>query len=268
MLEYKKIKNVSANSVTYPPESTFGPRIQPTLQLFFLHKGVTTIYIDNEAVSLKAGEAILLLPDHIEYFIFSSQCETVHSWFHIDCDGLEILSILPPKDRVVAINQNLHDIIQIALRENIIYASDDPFYLNLSATALSLVLELIEKKARSDFDNVLVAEVKKIISEQYQNQLSLDDISKLLSYSQEHIIRTFKTHMNTTPIKYLWSYRKRTAVYLLENSGLCLSNIAKQCGFISYYHFCRQIKQETGLTPSQLRKGIMMPKSNASSDFL
>jgi len=268
MFKYENIKSVSANSITYPPESTFGPRIQTRLQLFFLHKGVTTIYIDGEAVSLKAGEAIILLPDHIEYFVFASHCETVHSWFHIDCSNLVILSPVLPKDRVITINQTLHDIIQIALREDIINESDNPFYTSLLSCALSLILELVEKKAHSNFDNVLVSDVKKIICEKYQNQLTLADISKSLSYSQEHIIRTFKSDTNTTPIKYLWNYRKKAAIYLLENSGLSFSNIAKQCGFISYYHFCRQIKQESGLTPSQLRKGIMVTKSKISSNHI
>lgn len=272
MLSYEKIKCVSANSITYPPESSFGPRIQTVVQLYFLHKGVTTIYIDGESVSMKAGEAILLLPDHVEFFVFSSNCETVHSWFHIDCVDLNVQSTAQPKDMVITINQTLHDIIQIALRENFIENTDNPFYINLSAAALSLVLELIDRKEHEGFDSTLVSEVKKIICEKYQTQLSLDDISKSLSYSQEHIIRTFKSNMNITPIKFLWDYRKKAAIYLLENSGLPLSNIARQCGFVSYYHFCRQIKQETGLTPTQLRKDTLIPidtksKNNSSKNI-
>jgi AraC-like DNA-binding protein len=266
MLRYEKIKSVSANSITYPPESTFGPRIQTVVQMFFLHKGVTTVQIDGESVSLKAGEAILLLPDHVEYFVFSTNCETVHSWFHIDCVNLDVLSTVPPRDRVITINQTLHDIIQIALREDIIDNSDNPFHISFLAAALTLALELMEKKDRANFDNVLVSEVKKIIYEKYQTQLTLEEISKSLSYSQEHIIRTFKANTNTTPIKFLWDYRKKAAIYLLENSGLPLTNIAKHCGFCSYYHFCRQIKQETGLTPTQLRKDTLIPKDKNSKN--
>lgn len=256
MLEYEKINKVSAGLVTYPPESTYGPRTQTMVQLFFLHKGVATIYIDGEAVSMKAGEAIILFPNHTEYFVFSSHCETVHSWFHMDCANLSVQSLLLPKDRIITINQTLHDLIQIALREDIIDESGNPFHISLIASGLLLLIELIGQKACSQTDHVLVSDVKKMICEKYQTRLTLDDISKALSYTQEHIIRTFKTNMNITPMKYLWSYRKKAAIYLLENSGLSLTNIANQTGFISYYHFCRQIKQETGLTPSQLRKGI------------
>lgn len=268
MLRYEKIKSVSANSITYPPDSTFGPRIQTLVQLFFLHKGVTTINIDSETVSMKAGEAILLLPDHVEYFVFSSNCETVHSWFHIDCVNLEVLSTVPSQDRVITINQTMHDIIQIALREDIIDSSDNPFYISLLASALTLALELMEKNEHANFDNVLVSEVKKIVYEKYQTQLTLEEISKSLSYSQEHIIRTFKANTNITPIKFLWDYRKKAAIYLLENSGLGLSNISMQCGFVSYYHFCRLIKQETGLTPTQLRKDTLIPKDRNSKNNL
>lgn len=254
MLSYEKIKSVDANSITYPQGSTFGPRKQSMLQLYFLHKGITTIYIDGEAVNLKAGEGILLLPDHVEYFVFSPNFDTVHSWFHFECDNLLILSPISPKDRIFVMNQTLYDIIMIELREGIVYSSDKPFHIHILASALAMVLDLIGKNRATSYENVLVSNVKNFIYKNYQSQISLDDISKALSYSQEHIIRSFKMVTNTTPIKFLWDYRKKSAIYLLENSDLSLVDVSKLCGFISYYHFCRLIKDETELTPNQIRK--------------
>src|SRR5690349_12265609 len=74
---------VAIGEVVYPPGSTLGPRIQPTLQFVFVHAGRITIRIDEQEHVIPANSAFVLYPGHREYFAFAEECETVHSWMHI-----------------------------------------------------------------------------------------------------------------------------------------------------------------------------------------
>ncbi|MDY4307119.1 AraC family transcriptional regulator [Enterococcus mundtii] len=44
---------------------------------------------------------------------------------------------------------------------------------------------------------------------------------------------------------------------MLKESNLSLSDIGQQTGFTELGYFSRVFKEETGLTPSQYRKGIL-----------
>ena len=72
----------------------------------------------------------------------------------------------------------------------------------------------------------------------------------------------FKKQYGMTPGHYLTSIRIREARSLLVDNGLSVQRIAALCGFESHYYFCKVFKEQTGITPTQFRKGLL-PQTSA-----
>lgn len=69
------------------------------------------------------------------------------------------------------------------------------------------------------------------ISEHYEEDISLDRLSKSANVSKSECLRCFKASMQTTPYRYLTEYRLSKAAELLKNSDEPIGTIADRVGF-------------------------------------
>jgi AraC family transcriptional regulator of arabinose operon len=99
-----------------------------------------------------------------------------------------------------------------------------------------------------------VVKAQQFIEANLSQPIVLDDIARAASVSPPHLIKLFRQHLRTTPIRYAWDARVRRGAELLTQSGLSVSEVAEQCGFQTPFHFSRLIKQRYGLPPKELRK--------------
>ena len=151
-------------------------------------------------------------------------------------------------------------------------ARDNPFVL-LAHTPLSmyhLCDDLIEElksgsrlKTRALFYTLLHALVQEISlpssGEQHllevakhaltTTALSCDDIAKQCGISTSGLRRLFRESLGMTMTEYRTGKKIEEAKYLLEATGLSLSEIAEKLNFYDVPYFCKVFKQSTGLTP-------------------
>jgi AraC family transcriptional regulator of arabinose operon len=92
------------------------------------------------------------------------------------------------------------------------------------------------------------------IHQHVDEDLSLASISAAASVSPEHLVRLYRAHMDTTPVKYLWDRRITLGIELLTSTGLPIGSIAARSGFKTSFHFARKIKEATGQSPTALRE--------------
>lgn len=92
------------------------------------------------------------------------------------------------------------------------------------------------------------------ISEHYEEDISLDRLSKSANVSKSECLRCFKASMQTTPYRYLTEYRLSKAAELLKNSDEPIGTIADRVGFRQISHFGKRFKEKTGLSPRDYRK--------------
>ena len=69
--------------------------------------------------------------------------------------------------------------------------------------------------------------------------------------------RAFRRHQGVSISEYRSRQRLRKAASLLQQSHRSLTRVAHRSGFSDQSHFCREVKQRTGLTPSQLRSVLV-----------
>ena len=68
------------------------------------------------------------------------------------------------------------------------------------------------------------------------------------------LVEKFRTHLNTTPARYMTMRRIRKACQLLADTGRSIEEIAGAVGFSNRHHFSRVFSQQTGRGPSQFRR--------------
>lgn len=99
----------------------------------------------------------------------------------------------------------------------------------------------------------IVAEIERIIHEQYHQQLSLESIAKAMHFTPNYVGTVFKTMRKKSINSYLMQVRMDKACELLRESGSTVNEIAAACGFgsITYFHSC--FKKRYGITPGEYR---------------
>lgn len=112
------------------------------------------------------------------------------------------------------------------------------------------MLELLQKKSN------MLLKINLFIKEHYQDDISLDQISKIAGYSTFHFIRVFKSFTGITFMKYLTYFRLEKARKLLLETDESIVDIAFQSGFGSIKTFNRVFKEYSGCTPSDFKKAI------------
>lgn len=94
------------------------------------------------------------------------------------------------------------------------------------------------------------------IHENYDREITLNDLAQHLHVSPTHLSRLFRKEVGTSFIDYLVSYRIERARQLIRQTDLDLKTIGERVGFHGYNYFLRAYKEKTGHTPSQdMNKG-------------
>jgi len=94
------------------------------------------------------------------------------------------------------------------------------------------------------------------INNNYDKELSLEEVAATANYSPYHFIRVFKEETGKTPFQYLLDIKIDKAKEKLYNSNKTISDICYECGFNNRSHFSFIFKRKTGNSPSEYREII------------
>src|SRR5215210_4383197 len=111
-----------------------------------------------------------------------------------------------------------------------------------------------------------VKELKQIIQDQVDTNLSLTDISKSLDINPSYLSREFSKHFNNLSFgEYIRKLRIEKAIELINTNTYSLTEIAYLTGFSDHSHFTRIFKQHTGKSPSAYKKDRAKGKTDTKS---
>ncbi|PQP83925.1 AraC family transcriptional regulator [Paenibacillus sp. PCH8] len=98
------------------------------------------------------------------------------------------------------------------------------------------------------------------IHSHYQNELSLEEISKQFYVSAHHLSRQFNKVTGFTFTEYIQMTRIRNAQQMLLHSNQKITDIATHCGFTSFSQFNRIFNKWNGMSPSVYRRSEHLEK--------
>lgn len=100
----------------------------------------------------------------------------------------------------------------------------------------------------------VVSECIRKLHENYQKEISIEEMARSAGYSRDHFHRIFKEVTGRTPYDTLISIRMDRAKNFLLNASLSVGEIADLIGFKDIFSFSKQFKQTFSCSPSFYRK--------------
>lgn len=225
------------------------------------------VTIDSEApYTVPAGRMCILLPGHDEVIRFAEGSDTRQTFIRGDFDDLtpqmhEWLERVRP-------TRLLSSALTYLAREAL---ASEQTRLTAQGALVDALATAILWRFIAEFENLPAAlpapiEAARLFIHQHVDEdIDLAAISRAASVSPEHLVRLFREHMGTTPVKYLWDRRITLGTELLTSTGLPIGSIATRCGFKTSFHFARKVKEATGLSPTVLRESNWSQSSREAS---
>ncbi|MFA5699427.1 MAG: AraC family transcriptional regulator, partial [Sphaerochaeta sp.] len=84
-------------------------------------------------------------------------------------------------------------------------------------------------------------------------KLSLSDVASYVERDPSYFVRLFKSWMNITPMQYYANLQLEAARALLANTNLSVKEVAARLHYCSEFHFSKQFKRSTQLSPTEYR---------------
>ena len=250
-----RILHSSVREVTQPASTRIGPRRQWGIQLILVHSGLMTVRVDDRVpFDVPAGHMCILLPGHGEVISFPAAHDTRQTLVSGTLDDLTpqmhtwLESVRPTRPLSAALTY---------LAREAVVTTQTRLTANgalIDALATALLWRFI-----AEFENYPAAlpapieNARLFIHNNLTESIDLADVARSAFVTPPHLVRLFREHMDTTPMRYLWDRRITLGIELLTDTGLTVSAVAQRCGFKTSFHFARRIREATGLTPSELR---------------
>ncbi len=102
----------------------------------------------------------------------------------------------------------------------------------------------------------VISKAKSYIDENYQKDISLDDVSRFVDISPYYFSKLFKQEEGRNFIEYLTAIRMNAARRLLKDPGLSIKEICAMSGYSDPNYFSRIFKKYEGVTPSEYREKL------------
>ena len=243
----------------------------PELELTFIDKGRGIRYIGDNISSYAAGDLILIgknLPhDYVtttedrlgesSAFVFQfpdsifeniAECQALNHLFDSAEYGLHFFN--PSKNLINRIKAfKLEPSVQsvICFMEIL-----DELSFHKNCKTISSISFTKGNKSKKAQDKI--TRVTRYISERFDQQITVSDISDFVHMTPQSFCRWFKQSIGSSFVTYLNATRIEKACQMLLQTNHAISNISFKCGFETVSHFNRTFKKLKMMTPKEYRK--------------
>ncbi|MBN2222774.1 MAG: AraC family transcriptional regulator [Vallitaleaceae bacterium] len=256
------IRGFIAKSITFPGH------FHRQFELFYMMKGQVEMSINQEKCLLQVGDLGISLPNDVHSYRSEGETEGILLIFSpeyiVDCvpelegnDYVLASSFLRDKAYSQEVQSAIKGIfaeVQRDAQEKREYQEAViKGYINLMFGRIleSVSLEPMKREHRKH--SVHLQEISRLLQENYERKISLDDIAHEVGLNKYYISHLFKEVMHCSIPDYLNVLRVNRAVHLITTTQSKILDISLDCGFDSQRHFNRVFKEITGATPAQYR---------------
>ncbi|MDF2840101.1 MAG: DNA-binding response regulator [Clostridia bacterium] len=117
---------------------------------------------------------------------------------------------------------------------------------------LSELSEEIQEQIRSEIDGI-IPKVLKYLSNNYHENITLDDAAKSVNLSYHYFSKIFKDEVGKNFVDYLTELRIEKSMKILENHRISIKEVCHKIGYNDPNYYCKIFKKITGMTPTEYR---------------
>lgn len=230
-------------------------------EIYYLESGERYHIIRDSVYVIHPGQFVLFAPYvmHHSYGAENVSFKRMVLYFQpSEIQSQELLKIIEAGSGVyTADTKSQHFIHQLMLHilkeeENL-----SPFKEEYMHSLLNILLMTIIRQVPKPVQQVkqtLVGQVIDFIHNNYNEDITLEVLSRRFYVSPYYLCREFKRCTNRTIVQYINVTRIMNAQRKIMETDKSITEVGNITGFSNITHFNRVFKQYTGLTPSQYRK--------------
>lgn len=231
----------------------------PSYLLVYTYQGSGEFIYRGEHYTLSAGDAFLIDCNEPQYY----GTENLEGWtqsalhFYGGNSGHiyeTLFRNLPPVFHL-SNEQEFQSLLEDILRYQTTPSVQHDFKVSL---AIQKMLDYLYANQSATTDNVeypdFIRYIMHYMENNYQQELSLDELADMASMSKYHFCRQFKKYTSFSPKKYLINLRISHARMLLTSTDIPAYKIGILVGISNEANFIHLFKENVGLTPNEYRK--------------
>ena len=125
-------------------------------------------------------------------------------------------------------------------------------------------MEAVISEAARDFSGLfqslvsnedkIISTIKQYVSAHYREEISLDDLARLVFLSPNYVSELFKKQSGENFSEYLMDYRIKIAMDLLRDIQYRVVDVSEMVGYQDAKYFSRLFKKRVGMNPNTYRK--------------
>lgn len=248
------------------PSHSFGPAARNHYLFHYVLSGTGTLMAqdsngDTKTYHIKSRQGFMIFPGQITTYIADNELPWEYTW--IEFDGLKAKEIVEmagfSKDSPVY-RARSKSLCKEMVNE-MLYIKD-----NKDASAFNLIghlylfLDYLLRSA-ADFSvpkgsklrDFYVHEAIVYIENNFQNDISVENIAAVCGLNRSYFGKIFKETMGKSPQEFLMNYRMIKAAELLKLTKLSIGDIGNAVGYENQLHFSRAFKNIYGVSPREWR---------------
>ena len=238
----------------------------PGAYQFILVKSSANFIINGKPYLVKKNSFVMLHRD-TPVFYRAAKDYFIDDWFYFemteaDEEYLDDLKI--EFDKPVYIGQALESLSSIIHQISYEHFSADLYHETIKQNYTEIFFLLLGRIVQSKIQvssQVMASKNDKItylrtrFYEEPDFFTSVDEMAEYVGLSRSGLQHLYKKTFGVSLIEDVIAGRLEKAKSLLARSNLTISEIASKCGYKTEFHFMRQFKQKTAITPSEYRNG-------------
>ena len=249
------------------PGHAFGPAQRRHYLFHYIISGRGTLIATDDngeqrRFELSAGEGFLILPGQVNTYLADMEDPWAYTWVEFDGavvkETIRATGLTSSSPVYRSADNDLRDAMEQEMRHLVNHRDESPFhlvahtYLFLDYLRRSIVPRQLP--ATSKLQDFYIREAILFIEQNYQNDISVEDIAQQTGLNRSYFGKVFKSVVNKSPQQYLINFRMGKATELLKLTALSIGEVGKAVGYPNQLHFSRAFKSVFGVSPREWRK--------------
>lgn len=230
-------------------------------ELFYLEYGECNYTIESDIFKLHANQIVIVSPHTMH--ITSYEKTSVRKIISFSTDFIDPVFanyLSKNKKPYTFYNDKSKNLLQSLNNITKELQIPDAFSKIAAQSYLTIMLKYILRFPsdasyfKNDIENHTLHKLLDYVQSNYQNDISIKDLSDLLGYTPNYISKLFSNSIGMSFKKYLLLQRIKTAESLLLDSDMSVTKIAYAVGFSDSNYFSTVFKNKHCMTPTEYRK--------------
>ena len=254
------------------PSHSFGPAARNHFLFHYVISGTGILYADDskgvtQTYSIKSGQGFMIFPGQVTTYIADQKLPWEYVWLEFDGlrvkEAIEIAGISTDHPIYHAKLKDLREEMMNEMMYIVRHKDASPFHLighlYLFLDYLTSSAAFLNVQKGSKLQDFYVKEALTFIEQNFQNDISVEDIASNCRLNRSYFGKIFKNAVGKSPQEFLLNYRMIKATELLKLTQLSIRDISSAVGYANQLHFSRAFKNVYGISPREWRKQNQLP---------